>query len=162
MRHIALSVLLLGSLPLSAAALTLSDGTFADADWSALEIVDTSGSASFSVSHESAGGNPDDFRQTQHTVPGSAQSIILDHIYAGGHYDPAAEGAIQTIDFTLDVRFVGGSVGTSRVGYQLLLVQGDSHYNALSTAAVALGPGAGVPGGWLSFSFNGLSSASFT
>jgi hypothetical protein len=72
-------------------------------------------------------------------------------------------GAISSVDFSLDLRFVGGSVGTSQVGYQLVLVQGDTHYNALATGgAVAQGPGNGLPNGWSSQAFTGLTADSFT
>jgi hypothetical protein len=162
MRRLFLSMLLLGSFPLPAAALTFSDGTFQDTDWSSLEILDSSGAATFSSSHQIAGGNPGEFRQTVHSVPASGQSIIVDHVYSAGHYDPSTQGAIASIDFSSDLRFIGGSVGTSQVGYQLLLVQGGSHYNALSTGAVALGPGAGAPGPWIAAAFSGLTQASFT
>jgi hypothetical protein len=164
MRSLLASLLVLGSIPLSASALPVSvaDGTFADTDWSAAEILDTSGAATFAASQQIAGGNPGEFRQTQHSVPGAGQSIIVDQVFSGGHYDPAASGAIDHIDFALDVRFTGGSVGTSQVGYQLILVQGGVHYNALSTGAVALGPGGGAPGAWLSFSFPNLTRDSFT
>lgn len=161
MRHSFASVLILASLPLPAAALTLSDGTFLESNWNATEILDTSGAASFSASQQIAGGNPDAFRQTQLSVP-AGQSIILDHVFSSGQYDPVAEGGIESIDFALDLRFVGGSVGTSQVGYQLLLVQGSAHYTALATTAIALGPGGGAPGAWVTSSFAGLISASFT
>jgi hypothetical protein len=63
----------------------------------------------------------------------------------------------------LELRFIGGSEGTSLVGYQLLLVQTGTHYRAQATSgAVAQGPGEGLPGPWSSHSFTGLTAGTFT
>jgi hypothetical protein len=156
-------ILALALAPLPAPGLTISDDTFAETDWSATEVLDTSGSATFTTSQQLAGGNPDAYRQTTHSIPGAGQSIILSHVFSGAQHDPASSGVIESLDFSLDVRFVGGSEGTSQVGYQLVLVQDGNHYRApLTAGAVALGEGNGVPGTWSSFSFPGLSAADFT
>jgi hypothetical protein len=155
-------ILLLAMVPVPAAGLTISDDTFLEADWSALEIVDSSGAAIFTTSQQLAGGNPESFRQTTHSIPGAGQSIIVGHVFSDGHYDPSAEGEIEFIDFALDLRFIGGSAGTAQVGYQLLLVQAGSYYNATVTAgAVAQGPGEGVPGAWSRHLFAFLDASSF-
>jgi hypothetical protein len=158
-----IAILSLALAPLRAAALTISDGTFQDGDWSALEILDTSGAATFTTSQQLAGGNPGSFRQTTHSIPEAGQSIILAHVFSVASHDPSLQGGIASIDFALELRFIGGSEGTSQVGYQLLLVQAGTHYNTLATAgAVAQGPGQGLPGPWSSHSFPGLTATSFT
>jgi hypothetical protein len=163
LRTVLCLLVICASAPVPAAALTLLDGSFADADWNASELLDTGGDATFSASQQLAGGNPDAFRQTSLSIPTSLQSLIVSHVYQAGQYDPAALGAIESIDFSLDLRFTGGSVGTSLVGYQLLLEQGGALYNSLATAtAVAAGPGQGAPGPWLHFSFTGLDASDFT
>jgi hypothetical protein len=133
-----------------ALALTIADDTFLDASWSTSELIDTAGTAAFSTSQ-------------QHSIPVGGQSIGLGQIFTASSYDLVRGGAIESIDFSLDLRFIGGSLGTSQVGYQLLLVQAGSFYNALGTAgAVALGPGNGLPGPWSSHSFSALTATSFT
>ncbi len=156
---LALSVILS---PVPGAAVTIADDTFLDSDWSPVEVLDTSGAATFSAFQQTTGGFPDAFRQTTHSVPGGTQSIILDHVFEGAQYDPAVDGTIASIDLSLDVRFIGGSTGTSQVGHQLILIQGGTHYNALGTQAVALGPGNGAPGAWSSHAFSGLTASNFT
>jgi hypothetical protein len=147
----------------SAAALTISDDAFLEGNWTTTEIADTGGNATFTTSQQLAGGDPGSFRQTTHSIPDAAQSIVLGHVFTGASFDPSASGPIESLEFGLDLRFVGGSVGTSQVGHQLLLSQAGSLYNALATAgAVAQGPGNGLPGPWSSHSFSGLSASSFT
>ena len=147
--------------PLIARAATISDDTFADADWSAVATPSSSPSSTFSATQQLLGGNPNAYRETGHGVLSGFQSISLAHVYLGASYDPATAGSIASIDFSLDVRFVEGSSGTSRVDYQLLIVQGGSRYNAVAATAQALGPGDGQPGRWQSFSFTGLTAQSF-
>jgi hypothetical protein len=145
-----------------APALTISDDAFLEGDWSASEISDTGGTASFTTSQQVAGGNPGSFRQTTHSIPDAGQSIVLAHLFTEVAFDPGISASIAAIDFALDLRFIGGSVGTSQVGHQLLLAQGGSLYRAPSTAsAVALGPGNGLPGSWSSHSFAGLVAGDF-
>lgn len=146
-----------------AAALAISDDVFLDGNWSSFEIADPGGSAVFTSSQQLAGGNPGSFRQTTHSIPGAGQSIAVGHVYGAASFDPAASGAIASLDFGLELRFVGGSVGTSQVGHLLLLSQGGSLYHALATSsAIALGPGNGLPGPWTSHAFTGLGAQSFT
>jgi hypothetical protein len=163
MLRVRMLVLGLALAPVPASGLSISDSSFAEADWSATEVLDSAGTAMFTTSQQLAGGNPDAYRQTTHSIPDAGQSIILSHVFSGAHHDPAVSGAIGSIDFSLDLRFVGGSDGTAQVGYQLALVQAGTHYRAPATAgAVAQGPGNGLPGLWSSFAFGGLDAASFT
>jgi hypothetical protein len=154
-------VLILGSVPFRAAALTLSDDTFFETQWNAGQVFDATGTT-FTASQQLSGGHPGECRQTVHSISSPRGSILVSHVFSGAQYDPALDGEIGSIDFALELRFVGGSVGTSQVGYQLVLEQAGSLYNALATAAVALGPGDGLPGAWSSHSFTGLVASSFT
>lgn len=93
--------------PLSALAITFSDGTFDDADWSGtvFTLGPTGGTAS--GSQILTGGNPDAYRQVQATVNSTAGtgqngSASLYSIYAPAVYDPASLGAITSIDFSID------------------------------------------------------------
>jgi hypothetical protein len=147
--------------PLVARAATISDDTFADADWSAVTTPSSSPSSTFSASQQLLGGNPNAYRETVQVVLAGFQTISVAHVYLGASYDPATAGSIASIDFSLDVRFVSGSSGTSRVDYQLLIVQGGSRYNAVAATAQSLGPGNGQSGAWQSFSFTGLTAQSF-
>jgi hypothetical protein len=144
-----------------APALVISDPEFSEGNWTATEISEPGGTATFTASQQPAGGNPGGFRQTTHSIPDAGQSIVLAHMFTGAAFDPSST-SIGAIDFALDLRFIGGSVGTSQVGHQLLLAQGGSLYRAPSTAsAVALGQGNGVPGSWSSHSFADLTASSF-
>ena len=59
------------------------------------------------------------------------------------------------IDFALDVKFLGGSGGTSQVGYAIVLLQNGIYYNTpgFTTLAIAQGPGDGQAGSWQHFDF---------
>lgn len=146
------------------AAVIFSDQTFLDANWSATKIFDSTPgtNGTFSAFQVGAGGNPGAFRETDHALTGIG-GFVIDQFRSGATFSPVASGAIVSIDFALDVRFLGGSTGTSQVGYEFILAQGGSHYFSSGTLAVALGPGNGAPGAsWQSFTFPGLTQSNFT
>lgn len=140
-----------------ALAVTISDDIFNNADWTAQKF----GDGNFTASQIASGGNPNEFRQTNHSDLNTGQSIAVFQILSTGVYDPSVSGAIASIDFSFDLKFIGGSTGTSQVGYRLALEQAGSFYfsDALS---IALGPGDGAPGAtWDSFAFSGLTELNF-
>jgi hypothetical protein len=159
-REVLALALILGSAPIRAAALTISDDTFFETQWNAGLVFDTPG-ISFTGSQQLGGGNPGEFRQTVHSISAIRTSIFVSHVFSGAQYDPAVQGEIESIDFALDVRFIGGPVGTSLVSYQLLLEQANSLYTAAGAMGMAQGPGDGLPGPWSSHSFTGLEADDF-
>jgi hypothetical protein len=152
----------LGCLASAAEAVTFSDSTFADSDWSAALIFDsTTSGASFSAMQVGTGGNPGEFRATTHdwTGPGG---LAVGHFQSGAAYDPTLNGQIVSITVSFDLLFLGGSTGTSQVGHGVLLEQNGSLYlSGPNGFGVALGPGNGLPGAWMPFAFSGLTASDF-
>jgi hypothetical protein len=90
------------------APVTVSDGEFAAADWTVQVVQDsTLGASAEAVGvHQATGGNPDAFRALSngwsHDGTGSS-TVVGGHLRAALDYAPATEGAVGTIDFSLDV-----------------------------------------------------------
>jgi hypothetical protein len=145
----------------ASAAVVFSDGVFNDLDWSGQQFLD----GSFVVLQVGSGGNPNEYQRIDLTNLDSGQSAIVVNLKTGAVYDPSISGAISSIDFSFDLFFLGGSPGTSVVGYRLALEQSGSFFYSgpgTSFVGVAQGPGNGLPGsGWDSFSFSGLSANDF-
>jgi hypothetical protein len=103
------------------------------------------------------------FRSCRETdqVFGAGQSIIVAHTLSSAVYVPSGTGAIASIAFSFDVKFLGGSTGTSQVTHRLVLEQNGSVYYS-NAYGVAQGPGNGAPGVWQPFSFMNLTASDFT
>jgi PEP-CTERM motif len=157
--HGALIALLVATTSATQASVVFSDDTFVDAAWTAQKFLNGSVTA-FQVA---SGGNTGPFRETDHTGLNNTQSIIVIHTMNAAIYDPAVSGAIGSIDFGFDLKFLGGSTGTSQMAYRLALVQNGSTYFSNGVfLGVATGPGNGQPGAaWVNFSFTGLNASSF-
>jgi len=84
----------------SRADVTLSDGNYAFVDW-ATSIVTASGGAAQNTTLSTIGGNPGAYRKTVLTLPAGA-SIATAHLYQGGSYNPAVDGAIYALDYDED------------------------------------------------------------
>lgn len=149
-----------------AASVSFTDDTFVEAEWSSQQFLSGT-AASVQVA---TGGNPGQFRQTGLSGLDNGQSIIAVQLHSPSVYDPASQGAIASIDFAFDLKFLGGSAGTSVVGYRLALKQNDSLFfsrdfdpdDPALLLGVATGPGDGAPGlTWEHFSFSGVTVAEF-
>lgn len=137
---------------------TFSDGVFLNANWTAQKFLD----GSFSAFHVTTGGKPDQFRETNHFGLNSGQRIFVVQLLTSAVYDPSVSGAIGSIDFSFDVKFLGGSTGTSQMAYRLAFEQGGSIFIP-NIVGVAQGPGNGQPAAaFQSFSFKGLTAADFS
>lgn len=146
-------------LPSDASAVLFQDGVFQPITWTVVVILDdTPTGAVFDVDQVQADGHPDEFRRTRHAIAGG--SIILGHLMDAAIYEPNVSGTLVTLNFSFDLRFLGGSPGTSQVGYRLLLEQDGFLYYS-EQLGIALGPGSGLPGAWTPFAFFGLTAASF-
>ena len=84
----------------SRADVTLSDGNYAVVDWTTTVILASPG-ASQSTVRSTIGGNPDAYRKTVLTLPAGG-SMTTVHLYQGGAYDPAVDGAIFALDYDED------------------------------------------------------------
>jgi len=129
-----------GALAMTGAAIaqpdvTFSDGVFSDADWSAVKALDTTDgqAATFAAMQVPIGGNPDEYRFVRHDY--CQGQLIVAHLRAGAVYDPAADGAIETISGTFDlIQF--NPPPAQAVAYGVLLRQGDSYYTTINSRLI--------------------------
>ncbi len=122
-------VALLATAASSATAITYSDGTFLDADWTGVKVVDTTASAdaTFVAVQVATNGNPDAYRRVEHGYgPGS---IGIRHLRDDATYDPGALGAIATLDYSFDAIHLDPPTNQA-VAFNILLFQSDSTYIA--------------------------------
>jgi hypothetical protein len=112
------------------ADVTFSDGEFTVVDW-ALAVTSTTGGATQSTTRSTLDGNPTAYRRTVHIMPVNS-SIRVAHVYQH-FYDPAASGAITSVDHQEDRRqevppFVGAVITSTP-----LVVQGGVYYYGPTT-----------------------------
>lgn len=145
------SALLLVALP--AASVTFSDSTFEDANWAGVKVFDsTSGSAATFVAGQVAtGGNPDAYRQVEHTYgPGG---IGVRHLNLLAVYDPATMGAIASVDYAFDAIHLNPPPAQA-VAFNIALEQGGNTYISSSFNA--------FDAIWASTGQTGLLASNFT
>jgi hypothetical protein len=134
----------------------VSDGTMADADWSASIIFeDAVGTPTFSAGQVAAGGNPGSYRSVTHNWTGTG-NIVVGHVRSGASYDPSAQGAISSIDISFDDRFFdfpGGGASTFAVAVLPMIVQGGTYYQGTYSISTA--------NAWVSRAFIGMTASSF-
>ncbi len=95
------------------ASVTYTDGTFTNSNWGFETFVAGSGGGSGSATQSAATGNPGSARRV--TLTTGPQ--VGDGIYAlsrfgttvATRYEPATQGAITSLDFSIDARFVTGT-----------------------------------------------------
>jgi hypothetical protein len=93
----------------------LHDDFATGAQWS-VTFGGTNG-AGHSEANNATGGNPGGYRHMVHTLPGMS-SVVLQHVYTGGSYDPSVSGAIRHLHY-MDDRieftppFAGAAIGTT-------------------------------------------------
>lgn len=117
-----------------AEAVTYTDGTFSDADWTSLKIRDTTSgqTATFTAYQVLTGGHPDAYRYVQHHY--DTGGIVVAHMRAAAIYDPSTQGAVATVDYSYDLIHLNPPPNQA-VGYGLLVFQDGLYYRA-STDAV--------------------------
>ena len=98
----------------AAATVTIQDGTFQNADWTAsIEVINGGGSV---IGYQvAAGGNPTSFRRIENTLnsaigTGVANTVLGFHRFAGGVYDPAVGGPILSLSYSEDSQRISGGV----------------------------------------------------
>ncbi len=86
-----------------AQSVTISDTEFNDADWTMI-VTRQVGTATVSAFQQTAGGNPGSFRFIFHDMKIAPDALTDYHFLIDPQrmYDPAATGAITSIDFSLD------------------------------------------------------------
>ena len=115
------------------ASVVISDTEFPNAHWTTAKIYDSTNTygATFASTQQTTNGNPGAFRQTQYTFyydgSGISQGVIIASLLDSAPYNPATQGSINAISWSLDRIFVsqtGGSPGVST----LLILQQNGRY----------------------------------
>lgn len=147
----------LAAIPAACATVNFSDGNFTTG-WSDpfLQVLD-SADFGISTSNPATGGNPNFFRQEDHsgTRDGSAISLAGFNMLAlnsAAIYDPSSQGAILSLDYAYDVIHLGGNVS---VAIAPGLTQGGKVYRYYTGAQVA------SSNVWSAIAANGLTNLNF-
>ncbi|MBS0191951.1 MAG: dockerin type I repeat-containing protein [Phycisphaerales bacterium] len=124
-----------------------TEGTFANTDWTVTNF----GNRTATVT-QVAGGLSGTARQVTHPLNGTS-NVQACHLYNSAQLNPA-NGAIQSLDFSIQAKFISG-VGVNGHQVGLALIQSGVCYRAGSVAT-------GTSGNWVQLSLSGLTSADFT
>lgn len=108
----------------------IEDSVFDDADWMRTAILQQGPNVFTELAgQELAGGNPDEYREMEHTW-GNGTQVVVFHKYLGETYDPSTQGAILEIDYSEDqIKFPGSLPGS--IGRGLILMQDGVTYRTL-------------------------------
>ncbi len=139
-----------------AAAVTVSDGTFADADWTIASFSSGSGGTSTAV-QVGSGGNPGSYRNvTDMLTGGGVESVVAGvSIYGPFTYTPTASGAIGSIDYSEDAACTSGCFGQGQSTGPAVLQSGN--YYTLCGPVIITGTGAS----FINHALTGLTAADF-
>ena len=133
-------MLLFGVIVLPAWALTITDNTFNNSDWSTVEVSDTTpNDDASSTNYQASGGFPGEYRVTEHDwqVSGpNSVTIAFAHIYNPFSYDFATQGALESVSFSFDAILNSDTPEwTQTRGYFFLVEQNSSYYVSQRTYA---------------------------
>jgi IPTL-CTERM motif len=137
-------------------AVTVSDGTFADGDWTITSF--SSGSGGNSTAEQIAsGGNPGSYRLvTDGLTGGGVVSVVAGvSIYGPFTYTPSVSGTIGSIDYSEDAACTSGCFGQGQSTGPALLQNGN--FYTLCSLVVITGPGTT----FVNHTLNGLTAADF-
>ena len=139
----------------AAAAVTVSDSTFADANWNLTQFLGGTG-GSVAAGQVLSGGNPGSFRNLTDTLTGGGVGIVLGtNIYTPFTYSPAVLGAIASLNYTEDAACTGGCFGQGQSTGPALLQNGKLYI--LGSSSVITGPSAT----WTTHALSGLTALDF-
>ncbi|MBU6413774.1 MAG: hypothetical protein KGS45_09885 [Planctomycetes bacterium] len=143
---------------LAQADVVYSDGTFTPSNWGLETFTANGAGGSVTAAQLSSGGNPGQARSVTNTTgTGPDQTIFGLHRYGttnATRYEPLNQGAIASVDFSIDFAFRSG-VGGQGHGLALGAKQGTVIYAAAATVT-------GSSTAWNTYSVTGLSAADFT
>ena len=120
----------------SAGIITFSDDTFNGSDWG-LTLIQFGPGGSATATQMFSGGNPGAYRQVgmtvNATIPAGAPDPNRAHVHAfherlGATYNPSTQGAVDTIDLSIDHNFLFGNAGAGGQGIVAALVQNSKIY----------------------------------
>jgi len=148
---VAFSVLLL--VPVSAfggSSIIVSDDTFNDSDWTLTTIADTNpGATTVTAGQSLTGGNPEAYRAGQHDWgPGTIFIANLENNFA---HDPSTQGAIESLDCSLDFNVFNVSLSGGAVNIAITLFQDETYYRSVQAFTIF------EFSGWVPLSFNDIS-----
>lgn len=140
----------------ASADVTYSDGTFQNSNWGFETVVIGGGSSTASASQSAATGNPGSARRVNHST------ILGETLYTfsrfgttvATRYEPATQGAILSLDWSIDARWVSGSFAGAGQAIMLGAKQGQTVFYADYDIT-------GSSGAWVTNSATGLTAASF-
>src|SRR4051794_36723265 len=81
--------------------IVITDGTFANSDWTTMVYVEVSQNGDSHSEGQTTGGNPGTCRQ-MHIVISGLGTVSAFHKYNGASYNPSVQGAISSIDYSED------------------------------------------------------------
>lgn len=142
----------------SAAGVAGADVVFSDADFNpanwGFETV-MLGPGGTSAASQVAGGNPGTARRVRNDVNagGTIYGFSRYGTTTGTRYDPATQGEIASLDFSIDFRFIDGAGGD---GHAIML--GAKQGTFVYAAAMSI---TGSSGAWGTWSATGLTAADF-
>ena len=134
---------------------TLSDGTFADTNWSL--SLDPGGPAGIGLTESGAqsatGGNPGSYRRMTESATFFTDAGIF-HQYLAGSYNPAVSGAISSIDYTEDHILFSKTGDTTVKSIPALLQNGLIYFSAIALPVTSAA--------WTTATESGLDSTTFS
>jgi hypothetical protein len=144
------------------ASVTFTDATFNTVDYTLGSFKDPAVTVT-SNGQTATGGNPGPALQGTASSTGvNAKGVLFTALNNGFVYDPTANGAITSLDFSLDrfASFTNGGAATPVGSYSLrLLAEQDAQ---LYQATFVFGPFNQPGGSWHSLTQNGIGAASFS
>lgn len=146
----------------TAAAVTFSDSTFADPDWSSQQLILTGAfpsapGATFSAGQVGSGGTPGAYREATQTYHGPNMAILVAHMRTASVYDPGLSGPVAGFNYSFDLNFFnfpGTCCSPSNaVGYAAVIEQGGNFYLGGSVVTVSAS--------WVPFTITDQTAAHF-
>jgi len=149
-------------LPTEAQSLVFTDNNFVNTDWTSLKIDDTTldRSATYTTHRASAGGNPGPFRQVDckysYDGTGGIQGEAIANVLESADYIPSAEGAINSISYSFDLKVNVALNGAPGLAFGLLVLQDGKHFVHFYAGTSLIGYRT-----WNEFAENNLHSTNF-
>ncbi len=135
-----------------------ADRTFTSLNWNAAswETIQY-GPGSASSARDATGGNPGAALQVTMTASTSGGALNgFQHNVGGNQYNPAVDGAVASIDFSLDARWISSSLVPGGHGLSIGIQQGGIDYASNPTQPT------GFTGNWVTLTDTGLTASDFT
>jgi hypothetical protein len=140
---------------IAVASVTFSDGTFNNADWQVPIMYQGYNGGTLNAYQVASGGNPGSYQEVDTTLNGVGgntpwSNIVAFHQQLNSTYDSSVQGAISSIDFSLDVEnhiYVGLAIGAA------------IEQNGMLYAPLPLGTNG--PTTWTNYTETGLTASSF-